>query len=71
MPVFLSVTQLNLRMEQPQLSYMFQKLPSQQPASVANVLVYKIHTPSRLLYKVHQLHKYMAILSDSISGLGQ
>ena len=51
-----------------------QKLPSQQPASasLANVLVYKIHAPSRLiLYKVHQLYKYMAIRSDSISVLGQ
>ena len=45
---------------------------SQQPASLANVLVYKIHAPSRLvLYKVHQLYKYMAIRSDSISVLGQ
>lgn len=52
-----------------------QKLPSQQPASasLANVLVYKTYTIKATLQKFIsiQQYKYMAILSDSISGLGQ
>lgn len=50
---------------------MFQQQPAS--ASLANVLVYKTYTIKATLQKFIsiQQYKYMAILSDSISGLGQ